>query len=123
MDLDELAPVGGRAPGRRDGWWLERFAQVREDPSNRPRFRNERDEPDVAAAGWALERKLLPHPGQEFRPRNPGGVMRTGLLIRFAAASGAVTVPLTVASRCVPTFPIASAVTAFRSLWLGANTP
>ena len=123
MGLHELAPVGGRAPGRRDGWWLERFAQVREDPSNRPRFRNERDEPDVAAAGWALERKLLPHPGQEFRPRNPGGVMRTGLLIRFAAASGAVTVPLTVASRCVPTFPIASAVTAFRSLWLGANTP
>jgi hypothetical protein len=92
MDLDELAPVGGRAPGRRDGWWLERFAQVREDPSNRTRFRDERDQPDVAAAGWALERKLLPHPGQEFRPRNPGGVMRAGLLILVAAASGTVTV-------------------------------
>ena len=52
---------------------------------------SERNQPDVAATRRALERKLLPHPGQEFRPRNPGGVMRTGLLIRVAAASGAVT--------------------------------
>jgi hypothetical protein len=36
---------------------------------------SERDQPDVTAAVWALERKLLPHPGQEFRPRNPGGVV------------------------------------------------
>ena len=61
---------------------------MREDPSNRNRIGDERDEPDVAAAGWALERKLLPHPGQEFRPGNPRGVMRAGLLIRFAAARG-----------------------------------
>ena len=28
MDLHELAPVGGRATGRRHWWWLERFAEV-----------------------------------------------------------------------------------------------
>jgi hypothetical protein len=33
------------------------------------------DQPDVAAARWALQRKLLPHPHYEFRPRNPGGVV------------------------------------------------
>ena len=38
MGLHELAPVGGRAPGRRDGWWLERLAQVREDFPDRPRL-------------------------------------------------------------------------------------
>ena len=38
MDLHELAPVGWWAPGRRDGWWLERLAQVREDFPDRPRL-------------------------------------------------------------------------------------
>ena len=28
-------------------------------------------EPDVTAAVRALKRKLLPHPGHEFRPGNP----------------------------------------------------
>ena len=50
MDLHELDPVSGWAPGRRDGWWLERFAQVREDFPDRPWFRDECNEPDVAAA-------------------------------------------------------------------------
>ena len=71
MRLDEFAPVGGRATSRRDGWWLERFAQVCKDLPDRPRLRDERNQPDVASTGWALERKLLTHPGQEFRPGNP----------------------------------------------------
>jgi len=32
---------------------------------------SEGDQLDVAATGWACERKLLSHPGQEFRPGNP----------------------------------------------------
>ena len=89
VNLDELAPVGGRASGRRHWWWLEWFAEVcegltsrgRSHPGLRPlanlRFEVGRllpavfSEADVAAARWALERKLLPHPGHQFRPRNP----------------------------------------------------
>jgi hypothetical protein len=71
IDLHELAPVGGRAPGRRDGWWLKRFAQMREDSPDRPRLRDKRDQPDVATTRWTLKRKLLTHPGHEFRPGNP----------------------------------------------------
>ena len=92
LGLNELVPVGRRAPRGCDWWRLERFAKMREDLPDRPRLRDERDQPDVTAARWALERKLLPNPGHQFRPRNPGGVMRAGLLIRGAAASGAVTV-------------------------------
>ena len=47
----------------------------------------ERNQPDVAATVRALKRKLLPHPGQQFRPCNPRGVVRTGLVMRVAAAS------------------------------------
>ena len=50
VDLHELSQVGRRATGRRDGRWLERFAQMREDLPDRPRLGDERDEPDVAAA-------------------------------------------------------------------------
>jgi hypothetical protein len=32
---------------------------------------SEGDQTDVAAAPQALKRKLLPHPGHEFRPGNP----------------------------------------------------
>ena len=71
MSLDELAPVGGWTPGRRDWWWLERFAEVCQDPPDRARLRDERDQADVAAAIRALERKLLTYPGQEFRSGNP----------------------------------------------------
>jgi hypothetical protein len=28
VNLDELAPVGGRATGQRHWWWLEWFAEV-----------------------------------------------------------------------------------------------
>ena len=71
MDLHELAPVGRRATGRRDGRWLEQFAQMREDFPDRPRLRDERDQPDVAATVRALERKLLPHPGHQWLARSP----------------------------------------------------
>jgi len=86
VDLDELAPVGGRATSGRHRWWLERFAEVRENLADGPRLRDERDQPDVAPAVWALKWKLLPHPGQEFRPCNPRRVVRSGLLMRVRAA-------------------------------------
>ena len=38
MSLDELAPVGGRAPGRRDWWRLERFAEMCQDLPDRARI-------------------------------------------------------------------------------------
>ena len=99
MNLHEFAPVGEWAPGRRDGRWLERFAEAREDltsrglshPGLRPlanlSLRGSRllpavcDESDVAATPRALQRKLLPHPSHEFGPSDPGGVVRS----RFVA--------------------------------------
>ena len=59
MGLHELAPVGGRAPGRRDGWWLQRLAEVCENLPDRPWLRDKGDQPDVTATVWALERELL----------------------------------------------------------------
>jgi hypothetical protein len=81
VDLHELAPVGGWPAGGRQGRRFERFAEVREDLPDRPWLGNERDESDVAATPRALQRKLLPHPGHEFGPRDPGGVVRS----RFVA--------------------------------------
>ena len=84
VDLHELTPVGGRSPGRRDGRRLERLAEVcerltlrgRSHPGLRPlanlRFEVSRllpavfSEPDVAAAVWALEGKLLTPPAMSF---------------------------------------------------------
>jgi hypothetical protein len=71
MDLHELAPVGGRATSGRHRWRLERFAKMREDFPNRPRLRDECDQPDVAATVRALERKLLPDPRHQLGPGNP----------------------------------------------------
>ena len=48
VDLHELSPVGGWPAGGRHGRRLERFAQVCQDLPDRPRIRDERDEPDVA---------------------------------------------------------------------------
>ena len=112
MDLHDLAPVSGRATSGRDGRRLEWFAEMcenltsrgRSHPGLRPlanlRFEVSRllpavcSEPDVTTAVRALERKLLPHPGHEFRPRNPRRVVRAGLLfrLRVTAACGAMTV-------------------------------
>ena len=90
MDLHEFAPVGGRAAGRRDGPWCERFTQVGEGltsrerslPGFRPlanlRFEGSRllpavsSEADVSATRWAQQGKLLTHPGHQLCPGNPG---------------------------------------------------
>jgi len=60
MRLDELAPVGGRAAGRRDWRWLKRFAEMGEDLPDRARLG---DEPDVAAlaAEACVSRSTLEH--------------------------------------------------------------
>ena len=79
VGLHEFVPVGRRAPRGCDWRRFERLAQMCEDLPDRPRLRDKGNEPDVAAAGWALERKLLPHPGHQFRPGNPGGVVRAEL--------------------------------------------
>ena len=71
MDLHELSPVDRRATGGRDGRWFERFAKMCEDFPDRPRLRDERDQPDVAATVRALERKLLPDPRHQLGPGNP----------------------------------------------------
>ena len=71
VNLHELAPVGGRATSWRDRRRFEWFTQVGENLADRPRFGDEGDQPDVAATRRALERKLLPHPGYQFRPGNP----------------------------------------------------
>ena len=113
MNLHELAPVGRWATSGRAGRRLEWFAEVCEELTSRGRshpgllpLANLRFEvsrllpavswqPDVAAATGALERKLLPHPRDQFRPRNPRGVVRAGLLIRVTAAPrGATVVPM-----------------------------
>ena len=97
MDLHELAPVGRRATGRRDGRRFEGFAKMGQDLPNRPWLRDERDQPNVATTTGALEWKLLPHPGHQLGPGNPGGVVRAGLLMRLrvtAAPRGATVVPM-----------------------------
>ena len=89
MDLHEFAPVGERAASGRHRWWLEWLAEVGEGLTSRGRshpgllplanlrFEVSRllpavcSEPDVTAAVRALQRKLLPHPRHQFRPRNP----------------------------------------------------
>ena len=75
ISLDKLAPVRGRATSGRDGRRLEWFAEVFENLPDRLWLRDEGNEPDVAATGGARKWKLLPHPGQEFRPGNARGVM------------------------------------------------
>ena len=66
VHLHELAPVGGRPASGRDRRRFERFAEMGENLPDRPRLRDEGDEPDVAAARRALERKLLPHPRHQL---------------------------------------------------------
>ena len=52
------SPQSGGGRERRRFEWL---SQMCEDLPDRLRFRDERDQPDVAATRWALERKLVPH--------------------------------------------------------------
>ncbi len=110
VDLYEFAPVGGRPAGGRDGRRFERFAEVREDLADRPWLRDERDQPDIAATVWALEGKLLTHPGQQFRPCNPRGVVGAWLVTRscVVASFRGMTVSLMPAgSRLAPVTDVA----------------
>ena len=59
IGLHALSSVGRRTTGGRGGRRLERFAQVCQDLPDRPRIGDERDEPGVATAPRALQRKLL----------------------------------------------------------------
>ena len=102
MDLHELAPFGGRPASGRNRRRLERFAKVREDLADRPRLRDEGNEPDVAAAPRAQERKLFPDPRHQFRPRNPGGVVRAGLFMSVAAAFRCMSAVRVPAGRGIP---------------------
>ena len=61
MRLDELAPLGGRASRRRERRRFDRFSQMCENLPDQPCLRDEGNEPDVTAARWALQRKLLPN--------------------------------------------------------------
>jgi hypothetical protein len=61
----------------------------------------EGDEPDVAATRWALERKLLAYPGHEFRPGDPGGVVRAGFCMSVAAAFRGLPAGRMPAGRCI----------------------
>jgi len=47
---------------------------------------SERDELDLSASVWVSKRKLLTHPHHQFRPNDPGRVMRAGLCRRVATA-------------------------------------
>ena len=98
VGLDNLAPVGGRATGGREGRWFEWFAEVCQGLTSRGRshpgllpLANLRvevsrllpavsSEPDVAAARGARKWKLLPHPRHQLGPGNPRRVVRAGLL-------------------------------------------
>ena len=89
MDLHELAPVDRRATGARDGRGLKRLAEVCENLPDRPRLRDEGNEPDVATTPRALERKLLPHPGHQLivefaRQREAEGVPRADAVLEAA---------------------------------------
>jgi len=68
--LPWLGPACGRN-GRR----LKRLAKMRENLADEPQISDEREQPDVAATVWARKRKLLSHPGHQFRLGNPGGVV------------------------------------------------
>ena len=105
MRLDELAPVGGRPASGRDGRRFERFAEVGENLPDRSGLRDERDQPDVAAARRAQERKLLPHPRHQLGPGNPGGVVGARLLVRVTTASRGVLVARMPARRGIALLP------------------
>ena len=75
VHLHEFAPVGRRAASGRDGWRFERLTKRRENLTDGSRLSDQRDEPDVAAAPWTLQWKLLPDPSHQFRLGNPRGVV------------------------------------------------
>ena len=113
VDLDELAPVGGRATSRGDGRTFERFAKMGQDLLNRPWLRDERDQPNVATTRWTLKRKLLPTRAMSFAHAIrevswEGGLSRKSQqspVVSWPAACPPNACPLGAASRGLPTFP------------------
>ena len=62
VDRDELAPVGGWAPGRRDGRRLERFAKMGQDLPDRSRLADRKSAAtggcqECEGQGWFRTRK------------------------------------------------------------------
>ena len=55
VEPHELFTVDGQAPSGQQRRRLERFAEMCHNFPNRPRFGEERDQPDAAAARWALQ--------------------------------------------------------------------
>ncbi len=53
-------PSRQASPSGRDWGGPERFAEVGQNLPDRPWLRDERDQPDVAATGWAFGGKLFP---------------------------------------------------------------
>ena len=71
LGLNELVPVGGRAPRGCDWWRLERFAKMREDLPDRPRL-------------WcnAISRMSPPHAGHSGGNSSPTRAMSFAHAIR-----------------------------------------
>ena len=70
--------------------WLQRFAKMRQDFSNRPRIGDEADQPDIATTVGTHHRKLLTHPCQQLRPSNPRRVVVARLCINGSSRTAAV---------------------------------
>ena len=84
MRLDELGPVDRRSSGGRERGRFEGFVDRLENLPDGRRVGDEGDEADVAAAGRALEWKLLADAGEELGPRDSGGVVGAGLARELA---------------------------------------
>ena len=92
MDLHELAPVCGRATSRRHRRRCEWFTQVGENLPDRPGlWRNAISRMSPSPPGHSSGNSS-PTRAISFAHAFPRGVMQTGLCMRVAAASGAVTV-------------------------------
>ncbi len=72
MRLDEIEPVDRRPAGGRERGRFERLADRLENLPDGRRVGDEGDEADVAAAGRALEWKLLADAGEELGPCDSG---------------------------------------------------
>ncbi len=114
IGLHALSSVGRRTTGERGGRRLERFAEMCQDLPDRPRLGDGRDASDVATTHRALEQKLLSHPGHEFGLWRREGSWERGL--SHESQRSPMVSPPAAASRRLPTFQMARAVTADLSL-------
>ena len=84
MRLDEIGPRRGRPAGGCERGRFEWLADRLENLPDGRRVGDEGDEADVAAAGRALQWKLLADAGEEFGPGNSRGVVGAGRLRKGA---------------------------------------